>query len=195
MTTLGTFTFILLAENGGLDLLTPNPGVIFWTLVTFGLLLILLRLYAWKPIVDALESREKNIKSSIERAEFAKSEAERILAENKLVLEKAGVESDRLIAEGKVLADKLKADARISAGEEVKKIVEAAKLEIARKKDQALLELRAEVADLAIKAAEKIILANLDAEKQKDVIASVIDNIGKSNTGNGSMNKQTVASV
>lgn len=195
MTTLGTFTFILLAENGGLDLLTPNPGVIFWTLVTFGLLLILLRLYAWKPIVDALESREKNIKSSIERAEFAKSEAERILAENKLVLEKAGVESDRLIAEGKVLADKLKADARISAGEEVKKIVEAAKLEIARKKDQALLELRAEVADLAIKAAEKIILANLDAEKQKDVIASVIDNIGKSNTGNGSVNKQTVASV
>lgn len=195
MTTPGMFTFILLAQEGGLDLLTPNFGVIFWTLVTFSLLLILLRIYAWKPIVGALESREKNIKSSIERAEFAKSEAERILAENKLVLEKAGVESDRLIAEGKVLADKLKADARISAGEEVKKIVEAAKLEIARKKDQALLELRAEVADLAIKAAEKIILANLDAEKQKDVIASVIDNIGKPKSGNGSVNKQTVASV
>lgn len=172
MTTFATFAFLA----GGL--LDPNPGLIFWTTVTFALMLIILSLFAWKPMINALEAREKNIQSSIDHAQHALADAERILAENKAALAKANQESERILSEGKAAAEKLRTDILDKANSEARRMVESAKNEIAREKDAALAELRTEVADLAIKAAEKIILANLDAEKQKNIIAGVINGIG-----------------
>jgi len=79
--------------NGGL--LSPNPGLIFWTTVSFVIVLLILRKLAWEPIISALEEREKGIQSSIDRAHKAKDEAEEILRKNRELLAKADAESDK----------------------------------------------------------------------------------------------------
>lgn len=166
--------FLFLLEG---SLLSPNPGLIFWTAVTFLLLLFLLKKLAWQPILTALDDREKNIKSAIERAEKAKEDAEKTLEENKKALQNAEVESDRIIKEGKEYAQKMKDEIVEKAHTEAKKMTENAKHEIEQEKQRALMALRDEVAELAVKGAEKIIRTNLDAEKQKAVIEGMLEDI------------------
>lgn len=166
--------FLFLLEG---SLLSPNPGLIFWTAVTFILLLLLLKKLAWQPILTALDEREKNIKSAIDRAEKAKDEAEQTLEENKKALRNAEQESDRIIKEGKEYAQKMKDEIVEKANQEAKKMTESAKQEIENEKQRALMALRDEIADLAVKGAEKIIRTNLDAEKQKAVIEGMLEDI------------------
>jgi len=166
--------FLFLLEG---SLLSPNPGLIFWTAVTFILLLFLLKKLAWQPILTALDEREKNIKSAIDRAEKAKDEAEKTLEENKKALRNAEQESDRIIKEGKEYAQKMKDEIVEKANQEAKKMTESAKQEIENEKQRALMALRDEIADLAVKGAEKIIRTNLDAEKQKAVIEGMLEDI------------------
>jgi F-type H+-transporting ATPase subunit b len=168
---------IVFILDGGL--LNPSTGLIFWTVLTFLILLVLLRAVAWKPILQALKDREDNIAKSINRAETARNEAENILAQNKELLAKAEQESGKILMEGKAAAERLRSETVSKAQEEAKKVLENAKAEITRQKDIALSELRNEVADLAVKAAEKILSANIDAAKQKDLVDDVIKNVRK----------------
>ena len=85
-------------------MLNPNPGLIIWTIVTFVLLIILLKKFAWKPLLEALQRREESVRNSIERAERAKQEAERLLEENRKQLERAGQEGQRILNENRALA-------------------------------------------------------------------------------------------
>lgn len=160
-------------------MLTPNPGLIIWTIVTFVLLAIVLRKFAWKPILEALRSREESIESSIERAEFAKSEAERILAENREQLARAESESRRMLAEGRTLGEQLKNDLLDQANQQSRKLLEQAKQEIARDKEAALTQLRGEVANLAIKVAEKILDESLDENKHRKIIEGYLKELPK----------------
>ncbi len=166
--------FLFLLEG---SLLSPNPGLIFWTAVTFILLLFLLKKLAWKPILSALDEREKNIQSAIDRAEKAQQEAEKTLEENKRALKNAEVESDKIIKEGKEYAQKMKDEIVEKAHQEAKKLTENAKHEIEQEKQRALMALRDEVAELAVKGAEKIIRTNLDAQKQKAVIEGMLEDM------------------
>lgn len=161
--------------SGGL--LSPNPGLIFWTAITFLLLVFVLSKVAWKPIVDALNEREKNIRSSIDRAEQAKTEAEKLLAEVKAERAKAQVEADKIVGDAKAYAEKLRVDLLEKANAEARKVVSDAKVEIELAKQRAMIELKNTVADLAVEAASKIIQHNLDAERHKDLIASVINDL------------------
>jgi len=156
------------------SLLDPNPGLIFWTAITFVLVLLILKKIAWGPILGALEEREKGIQSSIDRAYGAKEEAEAILRQNKETLAKAEAESDRIIREGREFADKIRAEITEKAHTESQKMIGAAKEEIEQEKRRALDVLRNEVADLAVRGAEKIIRASLDGEVQKKVVDSMI---------------------
>ena len=156
-------------------LLSPNPGLIFWTAITFLVLLFLLRKIAWGPILTALDEREKNIQSAIERAETARREAEKILIENREILKKAELEAEKIIKDARNYGEKLAQDIREKASLESKRMVSDAKAEIENEKQLALSELRTEVSDLAIKGAEMIIRNTLDAEKHKNVISSIID--------------------
>ncbi len=169
-----TLVALLILEGG---LLSPNPGLIFWTFLTFLILLFVLRATAWKPIIGALNEREKSIQEAIDRAEQAKAEAEKILAENKAVLAKAEREADRIIQESKVAAEKLRADITEKAKAESRKMIDDAKAEITVEKQRALIALRDEVADLAIKSAEMIIRHNLNAEIHKNIIANVLSDM------------------
>ena len=168
-----TSGIILLAGS----LLSPNPGLIFWTAITFVIVLLILKKIAWGPILNALEEREKGIQSSIDRAHQAKDESEAILRKNKELLAKADAESDRIIREGKDFAEKLRADISEKAQSEAQKMITSAKDEIEQEKRRALAELRNEVADLAVRGAEKIIKANLDADTQKRIVDTMIQDL------------------
>ncbi len=168
---------VILLEGG---LLNPNPGLIFWTAITFLIVLLILKKTAWGPIVSMLEEREKGIQSAIDRAHSAKDEAESILKKNKELLAKADAEADRIIREGKEYADKVRSELTEKAQLESQKMIAAAKEEIEQEKRRALDVLRNEVADLAVKGAEKIIRTSLDAEKQKGVVEDMIREISSS---------------
>lgn len=107
-------------------MLQINPGLILWTIITFIVLLFLLRRFAWKPLLEALHTREESIRSSIEKSEQAKAEAERLLEENKLQLAGAASEVRRLIKEGEVNAERrrteIEHEARQKAERRLKKL-------------------------------------------------------------------------
>src|SRR5512144_1850739 len=91
-------------------LLSVEPGLLIWTIIIFFLLLLLLKKYAWGPILSSLDEREKSIKGSIEKAEQLKQESEKLLAQNRELLQKADLEARKTINEGKELAEKLKTE-------------------------------------------------------------------------------------
>lgn len=151
-------------------MLTPNLGLLLWTVVTFLALLFVLRKFAWKPLITALDKREEHVRSSIERSERAAREAERILEENRKQLAKAEAESHRILNEGRSLAEKLKNEILDQAHQQSRRMVEQAKQEIDRDKEAALAQLRGEVASLAIAAAERILDETLDENRQRKLV-------------------------
>ncbi len=165
------------AEGG--SPLEINPGVIIWTTVTFLILLWVLKKTAWKPIVDALDQREESIKNSLEQAEIARQEAEKLIAENQANLAKAEAEAQQIIAQSREYAENLKNQIIQESKEEARKMIDDAEAEIQRRQKEAFAKLKSEVADIAVEAAEKIIKANLDKEKQIELVNKHIDEISK----------------
>ena len=161
-------------------MLELNPGLIFWTIITFIVVLVVLKRTAWKPLVNALTSREEQIRVALQQAEEAQAEGKKLLEENKRQLAQAEEQSQRVIKEGREMAERLKAEIVERAHASSRQMVEQAKEEIRREKETALNELRTEVADLAIGAAGKILDANLDTPKQRQLVDSVIKDIQKS---------------
>ena len=158
-------------------MLDINPGLIIWTMITFALLVVVLGKFAWKPILQALHTREQEIADALKKAEEAKKDAERMMQENKIAMEKAGNETSRLIAEGRAMAEQLKNDIVAKANESAKKMLEQAKDEIGREKESAMAQLRSEVADLSISVAEKILDESLDGAKQKKMVDKVLQQL------------------
>jgi F-type H+-transporting ATPase subunit b len=157
-----------------MNFLDIQSGPILWTIVNFLILLVLLRAVAWKPILKALETRESTINDALNRAEVAKADAERILAENQKALQKAEEESQRVLRESREHATRLQAEASQKAQDESRRMLEQAQQEIERSKQQALNELRNEVATLAVGAAERILNESLDADKHKRLVENYL---------------------
>jgi F-type H+-transporting ATPase subunit b len=160
-------------------MLEPNPGLILWTAITFFILLLFLRRFAWKPLLGALHSREEKISNSIERADKAKQEAERLLEENKKNLQRADEQVQQIINEGRAAAEKLKTEILEKANTSSRRMIEQAKDEIEREKEAALKELRREVVDLAIQAASKILGEELDERHHRKVVDSFLHELPK----------------
>ena len=174
-----TLGVLAAGSGGGGTLLDVNPGLIIWTVITFVLLLLILKKVAWKPILTALDQRENAIKESLEKAEKAKDEAKKILEENSANLAKAEEESRKIIEQSRLFAEKLKEQMLHDSKEQAKKILDDATAEIDRKKDAAFDELKTQIAEIAVNAAEKILKTNLDAEKNKKLADSYISEITK----------------
>ncbi len=160
-------------------MLDINPGLILWTIITFVILLIILGKVAWKPLVKALQDREQSIRDALLKAEEAKKESERMLAENKAAMARANEEAARILKEGRDLAEQLKNEIVAKAHESAKSMMTQAKEDIQREKETALLQLKNEVADLAITAAEKILDETLDEAKQKKLVDKVLQTMPK----------------
>lgn len=170
---------VIAAEGGNGGLLDVNPGLMIWTVVTFIVLLFILRKVAWKPILAALDKRENDIKVALEQAEKAKNEAKQILEANQANLAKAEEESKKIIEQSRAYAENLKEQMINESKDQAKKIVDDASSEIQRKKDAAFEELRSQVAEIAVNAAEKIIRESLDAQKSKQVVDKYLNEVAK----------------
>ncbi len=169
--------FVEEGHNGGL--LDVNPGLIIWTVVTFIILLFILKKIAWKPILGALDERENFIKDSLEKSEQARQEALVLLEENKANLARTEEEAQKIINQGREMAEKLKAQILAESDSKAKKMIQDATAEINRKNEEAFANLKNQVADIAIQAAEKLLKENLDKEKQIDLVNKYIDDLPK----------------
>lgn len=159
------------------SLLSVNPGLIIWQIIIFIFLIILLSKIAWKPLLTALHTREQGIKDSLDQAEQLKKESLELMEQNKKILSDANSQSMKIINDSRDAANKLREELMVKAQEDSRKLLEQAKIEIKQEKDSAMSDLRNEVSDLAIKAAEKIIKDNLDAGKQKKIVDDFISQI------------------
>ncbi len=159
------------------SLLSPHVGLIFWTLVIFTLLLVVLGKFAWGPIVSALDEREKTIESSITRAEAALAEARQMQADNEAARREAERQAQAILREAREQADAQRAAEVEKTKAELAKMQAQARADLEREKQQALNALRAEVADLAIGAAEKILRANLDENRQRQLVDQFISDL------------------
>jgi F-type H+-transporting ATPase subunit b len=161
------------------SLLNPNVGLVIWLSIVFLLLLLVLRRFAWGPITSALEERERTIDESIQRAEKALAEAKQIQADNEKARREAEQDAQRILREARETADRLRSEEVEKTRAQIRQMQEQAQAEIEREKQGALNELRAEVADLAIQAAGKIIRENLDGERQRRLVDNFIDELPK----------------
>ncbi|HLF19331.1 MAG TPA: F0F1 ATP synthase subunit B [Bacteroidota bacterium] len=156
-----------------------NPGLIIWTMITFGVLVLILGRFAWKPILQALNEREEKIRSAIEQADKARAEAAQLLKQNEKNMARAELEYQKMMREAKALGEKMKEDivgkARQQADQELKRANE----EIQRNVVAAKQQLRSEVADLAVKAAEKILDETLDAQRHKKIVDGFLNQLPK----------------
>ncbi len=170
---------VLASEGGSGSLLDVNPGLIIWTILTFLILLIILKKVAWKPILTALDNREKGIEDSLNRAEQAKKDAQKILEENQATLSKAEEESKKIIDQSRVYADNLKEQMLKESKDQQQKIIEDASAEIERKKNAAFEELKNQIAEISVNAAEKIMKENIDAAKNTQIVNKYLSEINK----------------
>ena len=158
-----------------MELVTPEIGLIFWTTIVFLLLLIVLKKYAWKPILAAVDERNKSIEDALKAADKAKKEMLALNTDNERILTEAKKERDSLLKEGREIKDNIIAEAKDKAKIESDKILITTKEQINNEKMKAITELKNQVAEMSIDIAEKILKSELsDKNKQKELIAEAL---------------------
>lgn len=164
------------------SLTTPELGTIVWTTIIFLILLVLLRAFAWKPIMQAIHAREESIKGSLESAEEARKEMERLKADNEAIMEEARNERDELLREARDARDKMIAEAKNQAKGEADKLISKARTGIEREKSMAVNEIRNQIASLSVEIAEKILDQKLkDSKEQNKLIGKLLDDMDLKN--------------
>ncbi len=154
-----------------------EPGLIIWTLVTFGALLALLAKFAYKPIVALLESRAVTVREDLEASENARKEAEALLVQYQAKLDEGRAEVQKMIEEGRTVGEKLKREIMEKAAEESKALVKKAQEEIEREKKKALMELQGQVAELSVQVATKMISETLQPEDHEKLIEDALSRV------------------
>jgi len=152
-----------------------SVGLFFWQSVLFIALILLLKKFAWGPILTAVEEREDGIKDALEAAEKAKAEMQALNADNERILAEARIERDALLKEAREIKDGIVNDAKELANTEADKILTTAKDQINNEKMKAMTELKNTVATLSIDIAEKVLRSELtDKKKQEDLVANAL---------------------
>ena len=155
-----------------MELLTPGLGLIFWQVVIFLMLVVLLKKFAWRPILDSLRIREESIEEALRAADEARDEMSKLQADNEKLLVKAREEREVLLKEAAKLAGQLKDEAKEDAKKITSKLIEDAKASIVSEKEAALKEVRNLVAELSVEIAEKLIRKTLGDEKAQRVLVN-----------------------
>ena len=154
----------------GSNLITPDPGTVLWTVITFIVLAGLLAKFAWKPLLSTLQERERTIRESLEQAQKARAEGEETLRRNQEILAQARRETAAILDQGKREAESLRAEILAQARKEAQDLVEQGKRQVQFEQKQAMEQLRRQVADLAIQAAERLITRSLDDSAQRQLV-------------------------
>jgi len=150
-----------------------DPGLIIWTTIIFTLLLIVLKKFAWKPILNSVDERNKSIEDALKAADKAKEEMASLNADNEKILQEAKKERDLLLKEAREIKISIINEAKEQANTEADKILTSAKDQISNEKMKALTELKNQVASLSIEMSEKVLKSELsDAAKQKEFVSN-----------------------
>jgi F-type H+-transporting ATPase subunit b len=164
----------LLLEGGFTDL---NLGLTIWTVVLFTLFAIVLSKYAWKPLLETIEVRERMVREHVDKAETAQIEAQRLLQEQRELFQKAAREREEMLLKAVREAEQVRTDIVTKSRQESEHLIQAAREQIQREKNLAILELRTQVADLAIEAAGKILKSSLTPEAQRALVQQYIETL------------------
>jgi len=166
-----------------MDLLLPGIGLLFWTLLAFGMVFFVLRKYAWKIIIDSLNEREKGIADSLDAAKKVKAEMTQLKSENEALMAQAREERSQLLKEAKEAKDKMINEAKEQAKAEAAKIMSDANAAIQSQKMAALTEIKNQIGNMVIEVSEKVIRKQLDnkAEQEKYIqqMAGELNQFGK----------------
>ena len=168
------------AEGGWNSLFTPDLGLSFWTLLTFGAMLFILGRFAWKPLLRALDAREKGIQNEIDEAKRQREEAERVLAERQAELAQGHRQAQAVVAESREAAAKLGKELEAKAREDAQAILDAARRDIEREREAAVEAVRTEAVELALAAAQRLLAHRLDDERDRQLVIGYIDELSNS---------------
>ncbi len=161
-----------------MELLTPAIGLVFWTTLAFLVVLFLLRKFAWKPILKAVNDREENIRESLESAERAREEMKGLQANNEKLLQEAREERSKMLSEAKAIKEQMIADAKEQARAEANKVAEQSRAEIENMKKGAMEEMKNLAAGLALEVAEKVLRKELkDDASQQAYVAGLLKDV------------------
>lgn len=149
-----------------------SVGLFFWQSVLFLALVFLLRKFAWKPILDSVNEREKKIEGALKAAEEAEKRMQTMNAENEELLKKTREERDLILKDARETKETILSEAKTKAKEEAEKIMSTAREAIQSEKTAAMAELKSHIATLSIEVAEKIIRQELKSKDQQKKIAS-----------------------
>jgi len=179
-------TLAFAAEGGGDDalgigLIIPNLGEFIPMLIAFILLWIILAKFAWPAFIGMIDKRTETIKTSLEKAETAKQESERILAERNAELATAKKDAAEIISNAKQQAEYVKADIMANAQTEAESIIAKARLAIESEKKAAIAELQASAADMTIAVTKKVIGTDLSTAEHRTIIERYIAEAGSFN--------------
>lgn len=162
------------AEGGGGGLLSIDATLLWATLVVFALFAWILGKYAWGPLLKIVDEREKTIREQVDSAQMAAAEARDLLAQHQEMLRGAGREREEILAKAVKEADAVRTDLVGKARVEAEQAVVRAREQIGREKDQAIAELRAQVADIAVEAASRIVKSSLTEDAQRKLVDDYI---------------------
>ena len=157
------------AQGGG-GLLSPNPGLMIWTVVIFLLLLFILSWKVYPLILGAVEARERALEEAIEAAKRDRAEAAALLEQHRKQLEAARDEAQQVIAQGRKAGEEVRAELLEQAQREQQQLLERAQREIQNERDRAIAALRREAVDLAVRGASKVIEKNLDDQSNRALV-------------------------
>lgn len=138
------------------SLTSPAIGTIFWTVLIFSVFFLILKKYAWKPVLGAIKQREEMIKGSLASAEKARRDMVKLQSDNEAILRKAREEREGILKEAREVRDRLISEARGKATEEAELIIEKARTGIEIEKNKALSEIREQVVNLSVEIAAKL---------------------------------------
>ncbi|MGZ5135189.1 MAG: F0F1 ATP synthase subunit B [Flavitalea sp.] len=159
-------------------LLTPEFGLIIWTLLAFIIVLVILKKFAWKPILNSLKERETTIADSLATAERVKAEMSQLKSENEALLAKAREERALLLKEARDTKDRIISEAKEQAKIEANKIVLDAQAAIQQQKMAALTDVKNQVGNLVIEVAEKVLRRELgNKSEQENYIKQLADEV------------------
>ena len=151
-----------------MDLLLPHLGLIVWTMIAFILVLVILKKYAWQPILKGLNDRESNIAGSIATAERVKQEMAQLKSENEALLASAREERAAMLKEAKVIKDRMISDAKDEAKVQAARIITDAQASINQQKMAAMTDLKNQVGKLVVEVSEKVLRRELSSQQDQE---------------------------
>jgi len=155
-----------------MELLTPDIGLLVWSTIAFSLLLVVLKKFAWTPIITSIDERNSSIADSLSQAEAARTEIAQLSARNEEILNEAKEERNNILREANKVKESIIADARTDAQAHAARIMADAKEDIETQKLAVMADMKNAAAGLALEIAEKVLSRELSAKGDQEKFIS-----------------------